>query len=267
VTIKEFICPGEKHAISRSVHLARMAAYYPKCGDCPFRGETGQLAPVLSGRRAAGSRQHRRSLVAADGLRGIFINELGRGEAFALTAAFASLLWERRGRIGEDSGDSNFFARNYHEFRDQTRPTVVVGYDQRPSSPELMAGVLDGLRQTGCGIVDAGAATAPYLWWNVARSGATGGILITGAGCDPSWSGMDFVGPGSVPISSGEATQVGGRRSEVGGRKSEVRGRRSEVGGIDTRLSAFPLTPVPHSPDHPTIPTANAIHKNKLDWA
>jgi phosphomannomutase len=227
VPTKEYICPGETHAISRSVHLARMAAFYPKCGDCPFRGETGELAPEFAGRRAAGGHSPRRSLVTTDGLRGIFLNELGRGEAFSLAAAFATLLWEAplesekpKAESGSDPTSPGAFPPSAFRLPPSVRPAVVVGYDQRPSSPELVAGVLDALRQTGCGIIEAGPATTPYLWWNVGQCTATGGILVTGAGCDPSWSGIDFVGPGGVPVvaEGGEpgASATGGRSSEAG---------------------------------------------------
>ena len=39
-----YICPGETHPISRSVHLSRLAAFYPKCRECPLRKDTGNLA-------------------------------------------------------------------------------------------------------------------------------------------------------------------------------------------------------------------------------
>ena len=262
LTTKEYICPGESHAISRSVHLARMAAFYPKCGDCPFRGDAGQLAREFTGRRASGGHVPRRSLVTRDGLRGIFLNELGRGEAFALAAAFATLLWEdsagaecresrvegQRSEVGDrrsEAGPSEILALNSQlSTLNSSRPAVVVGYDQRPSSPELVAGVLDALRQTGCDIIDAGPATTPYLWWNVARFAATGGILVTGAGCDPSWSGLDFVGPGGVPIAAarGEpgASATGGQRSEVGSRRSEISTtHHSPLTSLDSQLSTL----------------------------
>jgi hypothetical protein len=34
-TAKYFRCPGEQYDISRPVHLARLAAFYSKCRDCP----------------------------------------------------------------------------------------------------------------------------------------------------------------------------------------------------------------------------------------
>ena len=83
----------------------------------------------------------------------------------------------------------------------KSRPTVVVGHDERSSSPELVAGVLHGLRQMGCGVIDLGPAITPHLWMNVLRFESTGGILVSGAGCDPSYNGLEFVGPNAAPIS------------------------------------------------------------------
>ena len=41
----QFRCPGDTHSISRSVHLSRLAAFYPACRQCQHRGDTGQLPP------------------------------------------------------------------------------------------------------------------------------------------------------------------------------------------------------------------------------
>jgi len=38
-----YLCPGEAAPISRAVHLARLAAFYPRCRDCPHCGDVGGL--------------------------------------------------------------------------------------------------------------------------------------------------------------------------------------------------------------------------------
>lgn len=178
---RQYVCPRETHAISHSVHLARMAAYYPKCRDCPFREETGQLAPTLPPRKSSdvnGSKS--RSLFTPEGVRGRHLNELDRATVANITAAFASLLWDKASL--------------------PARPTVVVGYDQRPSSPDLVAGVTAALRQMGCAIVDIGPATSPLLAMAAHDLQTDGGLLVNGAGCDPGWTGLDFFGPDGLLI-------------------------------------------------------------------
>ena len=41
----QYRCPGERHPISRAIHLSRLAAFYPACRQCQHRHDTGQLPP------------------------------------------------------------------------------------------------------------------------------------------------------------------------------------------------------------------------------
>ena len=182
---QEFVCPGATYAISRSVHLARLAAYYPECRNCSHRHDTGHL-PVAELLEAAHTRLNtQRGLAIDDGVRGVYLNELDRGVAARLAGAFASLLWE-------SSHSSS--------------PVVVVGCDQRPSSPELISAVLDSLKRMGCSVVDVGPTIPPHFCSAIRRHQAVGGVFVNGSGRNPSWNGLDFVGPHATPISD----QVGG---------------------------------------------------------
>src|SRR5207237_3885958 len=85
----------------------------------------------------------------------------------------------------------------------QSGPTVVIAYDERPSSPEIVTGVGIGLRRMGCRVIDIGLATRPCFWFAVDHLQAAAGIHVTGAGCDPAWTGLDFVTRGAIPCSRG----------------------------------------------------------------
>ncbi len=205
---KEYICPGERHPISRSIHLARQAAFFPPCRECPLREDERHIAqrttlPLveLGGAEPpfvepAEKRRHISSaadLFVAEGIRGVFLNELTRGLAETTAAAFASWLWEEAPISGHNDGIDRG-AR-------QVRPTVVVGYDERPSSPAVVSSVLAGLRRTGCHVIEIGLATKPCLWFTVEHLHASGGVFVTGAGREPSFAGMDFVGGQAQPVS------------------------------------------------------------------
>ena len=41
----EYRCPGAGYAISRAVHLGRLARFYPACRHCPHAADTGTLSP------------------------------------------------------------------------------------------------------------------------------------------------------------------------------------------------------------------------------
>ena len=83
-------------------------------------------------------------------------------------------------------------------------PSVVVAHDERPSSPDIVTGVGQALRRMGCQVVDIGLATRPCLMFAIDHLKAAGGIQVTGAGCEPGMTGLDFVGQGGLPCSAPE---------------------------------------------------------------
>lgn len=193
---KQYVCPGETHPISRSVHLGRLAAFYPACRDCPYRDETGQIpAHILEIARNTEKPPERISLYTAEGVRGIHRNELTRSRAAQFATALAGFLWEDAiTRLNDEMADRSCRVQ---------KPAVVVGYDERPSSPDIVTGVTAALRRMGCQVVDIALTTKPCLWFAVDHLKASAGVLVTGAGCDPAWTGLDFVGREVLPFSRG----------------------------------------------------------------
>ena len=213
------ICPGDRHPISRAVHLSRLAAFYPACRDCPFRHETGQLPrQIVEQLQSAERRIERPSLFTDEGVRGVYLNELNRTRAANIAAAFAALLWDEaplvgRGppaRITSPGSPETTTTDEKTPIRGgrRLRPAVVVGRDTRPASPDIHAGVTAGLRRMGCQVIDIGLATKPCFWFAVEHLQASAGILVTGAGCDPSWIGLDFAGRGALPLSKTAAARA-----------------------------------------------------------
>lgn len=71
-----FQCPGESYTISRADHLARLAAYYPDCGTCPRRHETGILSPRARKRLdQSHEAQQSAGIVHPEGVGGVAWNE------------------------------------------------------------------------------------------------------------------------------------------------------------------------------------------------
>jgi len=194
----QYVCPGETHAISRAVHLSRLAAFYPKCRECPQRQETGQLPhPQFDADDSSQPRVSERSIFTLEGVRGVYLNELTRQKAGELTAAFASLLWESQPLAGRsDLRDAN----SKRPIR-RSGPVVVVGFDERPSSPDIVTGVAAALRRMSCQVVDIGQTSMPCFRFAVAHMQAAGGILVSGHGCEPSWTGLDFATKHGRPVS------------------------------------------------------------------
>ncbi len=192
-----YTCPGEEHPISQAVHLSRLAAFYPKCRDCRHRYDTGQLPQQTIDRLQSTERRiRRRSLFTTEGVRGIYLNELTRSKVGHVAAGLASLLWDETpllGRLTAGSADQRKSKRS--------GPLVIVGYDERPSSPDIAAGVGSALRRMGCHVVDIGLTTKPCFCFTVDHFLAAAGAYITGAGYEPAWTGLDVVGRGARPYS------------------------------------------------------------------
>lgn len=57
-------------------------------------------------------------------------------------------------------------------------PTVVAGGDERPLTAELTAAAVEGLRASGCRVVDLGGVTAGCLVWAARQVRADGALLV-----------------------------------------------------------------------------------------
>src|SRR5258708_7944421 len=97
---ENFRCPGEEYDISRSVHLARLAAFYSKCRDCPYAPAGANSATdakpdcEITASPPCKLQQGDASLFASEGVRGRYLNELTRAKAAEIAGAMASCLWD-----------------------------------------------------------------------------------------------------------------------------------------------------------------------------
>jgi hypothetical protein len=243
-------CPGEAYDIPLAVHRARLAAGYAKCRHCPHHpaavglpvpecaaggppGETGEsaIAPAVA------------ALFQPEGIRGVYLNQLDRQLAGELAAAFAQVLARELPEIPLDEGvgleaPAELPAEGGEGVRvlqaGVRGPTVVLAQDERPSSPDLARGVCLALRRMGFQVVDLGIATRGEMGWAIGHLQGVGGVLVTGAGKGPEWTGLDLAGPGGEPWSQSgrladvlrtwQSGVVRGARRSGGLRSSRLRG-------------------------------------------
>jgi len=69
-------------------------------------------------------------------------------------------------------------------------PRVAVGHDNRPSSPEIVNGLIEGLRASGADVLDIGTVPTPIVYWAEKTLGTDGGIQITGSHNPPEYNGI-----------------------------------------------------------------------------
>ncbi len=68
--------------------------------------------------------------------------------------------------------------------------TVIVGRDNRRSSPALAQAAIEGLQSSGCAVIDIRLTSTPMVYWHAVREGKVGGMMITGSHLAPQQNGF-----------------------------------------------------------------------------
>ena len=74
--------------------------------------------------------------------------------------------------------------------QEQIGEEVVIGHDNRLSSPSLHRAMLKGLLSTGCKVHDIGLSTTPLLYFSLFHLQLEGGVMITGSHNPPEFNGF-----------------------------------------------------------------------------
>jgi phosphomannomutase / phosphoglucomutase len=104
--------------------------------------------------------------------------------------------YDIRGIVGKDL-DADLTEKVGRAFGSHVRaetaldgPSVVVGYDNRDSSPDLAAALIRGLRAAGANVTDIGTAPTPLVYWAEQTLGKDACVVITGSHNPPEWNGI-----------------------------------------------------------------------------
>jgi phosphomannomutase len=171
----EYVCPGETYSISRAVHLGRLAGFHPACRDCPRRDDTvGLSSRQIRQLAEVGSRAKQPLRFHAAGVGSMAINDLHPKVARRIAIEFA-----RRIASPADQEGSG-------------RAIVVVASDGRPATAAIISAIIEGVRWTGCEVVDLGPASAPCAARTVQHLAADGGIFVGNAHGAPHTVGLKF---------------------------------------------------------------------------
>ena len=110
--------------------------------------------------------------------------------------------YDIRGVFGVDFVPNDFY-RIARAFAAHFRPkTVAVGHDVRESSPQLWQKVIEGLIDSGVGVLNLGRISTDMLYFAVAHYQTDGGIIISASHNPAAYNGMKLVGRHATPISS-----------------------------------------------------------------
>jgi phosphomannomutase len=98
-------------------------------------------------------------------------------------------------------------------FGEQGLRRIVVARDARLSSPQFQAALIQGLRATGCDVIDIGQAPTPVMYFAIEHLGADGGAIVSASHNPPEFNGLKLrrAHPhyGSEPLSSEEIQTIG----------------------------------------------------------
>ena len=213
-----YCCPDQKHAISRAVHLGRLAAFYSACRRCPHRDDTGTLsARQVEQLAATQQRAQPQSRFNDEGAAGVHLSELTPAAARDMAVAFGSALLQE----GRETREHASLSPNTSSSNPQSlipNPSILLASDGRPITAELTAAVGEGLRFSGCGVVDVGPATAACLAFAIhhSQAGLSGGVLVGNPGRQPHIVGLQFWVAGPRPLSAGGSLEPIIQRYQAG---------------------------------------------------
>jgi phosphomannomutase/phosphoglucomutase len=154
----------------------------------PTLAQTIQAAPVPDpgAKAVAGNKAPKRAPVVID--RGIF------------------RAYDIRGVIGEslDNGVAELIGHAIgSSMQQQGLVDIVVGRDGRLSGPDLVAGLIAGLRKAGRNVIDVGLAPTPLIYFAAYHLRTGSAVAVTGSHNPPDYNGFKIVVGGETL--SGEA--------------------------------------------------------------
>ncbi len=101
--------------------------------------------------------------------------------------------YDIRGLVGDDitPATAETIARAYALYLSKVDGRqVIVGYDNRESSPGIRDAVINALVSSGCHVVDIGTVITPVFYFARVHYGINGGVMITASHNPPQFNGF-----------------------------------------------------------------------------
>jgi phosphomannomutase len=121
-------------------------------------------------------------------IRGVYGEELDAETAHLIGRAFARVL----GQIRE---------------KETSELRVGLGHDMRLSSPEMAAGVRNGLVEEGVTVIDAGQVATEITYYLVGSRGLDGGAMVTASHNPKKYTGVKLLREGALALSGDAGIQ------------------------------------------------------------
>lgn len=251
-----YLCPGESQPISRSLHLARLAAGHPGCQSCRLRHDTDGLPRHVIARARSRFKRRQPPLITEQGIRGQSINQITRESIGTLAQQILELLSTDRIQAFDRPARGGL--------------KILTGYDSRPYSPELAIGVVAALRQWGCDVADLGLASRPMFDAALDRLRPDAGLFLTGGNAPHAWNGLDVIDhtgqpwcfPGRLQELQEMLSSPRSRTARSAGHYEAIKRSTDYQGGLSHHFHAIrPLRLVIGCP----CPVVRSLLKNELE--
>jgi phosphomannomutase/phosphoglucomutase len=79
------------------------------------------------------------------------------------------------------------------EAQDRGQNKIIIGRDGRLSGPELLAALADGIKETGCDVINIGEVPTPTLYYATNVLDTKSGVMLTGSHNPPDYNGIKIV--------------------------------------------------------------------------
>ncbi|MGM0603396.1 MAG: phosphomannomutase/phosphoglucomutase [Bacillota bacterium] len=77
---------------------------------------------------------------------------------------------------------------------------VLVGYDDRESTPEVFSALADGITDRGADVYKIGYATTPMVYYGTAKHGYKASVMITASHNPPEYNGLKISRENALPV-------------------------------------------------------------------
>lgn len=168
--------------------------------------------------------------------------------------------YDIRGIVGRDldEGVAELLGRGYGSYvrRVLGGTRVVVGHDNRASSPALSAALIEGLQVTGCDVTFIGMVPTPALYYAAYHLGTTGGVMVTASHNPVEYNGFKLC-KGYFTLADAEIQAV--RDVILAGDFASGRGRREELDIMPPYLGAIKANVTVRRPLKVVVDAGNAV--------
>jgi phosphomannomutase/phosphoglucomutase len=142
----------------------------------------------------------------------------GEGGACYLPQPHIFRQYDIRGIAGQDLTEPmvRLIGESFGSYlRERGLKKVSVGRDARLSSPAFAAALMEGLRCTGCDVVDLGQVPTPCVYYSIEELGTDGAAVVTASHNPPQFNGFKLR-CGQIPLTADELQLIRKTIEEVG---------------------------------------------------